>query len=134
MILIWICALRGSTKGISGAFNIHSSRPFELIWFELASIKINGIIIEFEDKLSYKRRSDIAAPDSYSIEWWKKLSEYANLRNIKISPLIQGLGHASFILKHDNYKSLRDVSNNDSVESVYISTLVLCAKGVLFTQ
>ena len=80
---------------------------------ELASIKINGIIIEFEDKLGYERRSDIAAPDSFSIEWWKKLSKYAYLRNIKISPLIQGLGHASFILKHDNYKSLRDVSNSD---------------------
>ena len=80
---------------------------------ELASIKINGIIIEFEDKLGYERRKTIAAPDSYSISWWKSLSEYANERNIKISPLIQGLGHASFILKHDKYKSLRDVSDDD---------------------
>jgi hypothetical protein len=79
----------------------------------LASIKINGIIIEFEDKLGYERRPTIAAPDSYSISWWKSLSEYANERNIKISPLIQGLGHASFILKHDKYKNLRDVSNDD---------------------
>ena len=75
---------------------------------ELASIKINGIIVEFEDKLGYERRPTIAAPDSYSISWWKSLSEYANERNIKISPLIQGLGHASFILKHDKYKKLRD--------------------------
>ncbi len=80
---------------------------------ELASIKINGIIIEFEDKLGYERRPTIAAPDSYSISWWKSLSEYANERNIKISPLIQGLGHASFILKHDKYKVLRDVSDDD---------------------
>jgi hypothetical protein len=80
---------------------------------ELASIKINGIIIEFEDKLGYERRPTIAAPDSYSISWWKSLSEYANERNIKISPLIQGLGHASFILKHNKYKKLRDVSNDD---------------------
>ena len=80
---------------------------------ELASIKINGIIVEFEDKLGYERRPTIAAPDSYSISWWKSLSEYANERNIKISPLIQGLGHASFILKHDKYKNLRDVSNDD---------------------
>jgi len=79
----------------------------------LASIKINGIIIEFEDKLGYETRTTIAAPDSYSISWWKSLSEYANERNIKISPLIQGLGHASFILKHDKYKSLRDVSDDD---------------------
>ena len=47
---------------------------------ELASIKINGIIVEFEDKLGYERRPTIAAPDSYSISWWKSLSEYANER------------------------------------------------------
>ena len=80
---------------------------------ELASIKINGIIVEFEDKLGYERRPTIAAPDSYSISWWKSLSEYANERNIKISPLIQGLGHASFVLKHDKYKNLRDVYDDD---------------------
>ena len=80
---------------------------------QLASIKINGIIIEFEDKLRYQRRPKIAAPDSYSISWWKSLSEYANERNIKISPLIQGLGHASFILKHDKYKKFRDVNYDD---------------------
>ena len=80
---------------------------------ELASLKINGIIIEFEDKLGYEKRPIIAAPDSYSISWWKSLSDYANDRNIKISPLIQGLGHASFILKHDKYKGLRDVSDDD---------------------
>ena len=80
---------------------------------ELASIKINGIIVEFEDKLGYEKRPLIASTDSYSIEWWKNLSKYAIERNIQISPLIQGLGHASYILKHEKYSKLRDVSNND---------------------
>jgi len=84
---------------------------FDLI-DQLASIKINGIIIEFEDKLEYNR-SVIAAPEAYSIDFWKELSEYAIRRNIKISPLIQGLGHASFILKHDKYKHLRDIPESD---------------------
>ena len=85
---------------------------FELI-DELASLKINGIIVEFEDKLGYQKRPIVAAPDSYSISWWKSLSDYAYKRNIKISPLIQGLGHASFILKHKKFKGLRDISDND---------------------
>ena len=85
---------------------------FELI-DELAYLKINGIIIEFEDKLGYQKRPIVAAPDSYSITWWKSLSDYAYKRNIKISPLIQGLGHASFILKHKKFKGLRDISDND---------------------
>ena len=53
---------------------------FELI-DELASLKVNGIIIEFEDKLGYQKRPIVAAPDSYSISWWKSLSDYADKRN-----------------------------------------------------
>lgn len=80
---------------------------------ELASIKINGIIVEFEDKLGYKKRPLVASEDSYTIDWWIELSEYAFQRNIQISPLVQGLGHASFILKHDKFKELRDVPEKD---------------------
>ena len=80
---------------------------------ELASIKINGIIVEFEDKLGYEKRPLVASEDSYTIDWWIELSEYAFQRNIQISPLVQGLGHASFILKHDKFKELRDVPEKD---------------------
>ena len=34
-------------------------------------------------------------------------------RNIRISPLVQGLGHASFILKHKEYEPLRDDPKSD---------------------
>ena len=77
----------------------------------LAKQKINGIIVEFEDKLKYELRPEIGAPDALSIEWWIELSEYAFERNIMINPLVQGLGHASFILKHEKNKHLRDVPN-----------------------
>jgi len=79
----------------------------------LAKQKINGIIVEFEDKLKYELRPEIGSPDALSIEWWIELSEYANSRNIMINPLVQGLGHASFILKHEKNKHLRDLSSSD---------------------
>ncbi|MBT6448294.1 MAG: family 20 glycosylhydrolase [Flavobacteriaceae bacterium] len=79
----------------------------------LAKQKINGIIVEFEDKLKYELRPEIGAPDALSIEWWIELSEYAFERNIMINPLVQGLGHASFILKHEKNKYLRDVPSSD---------------------
>ncbi|MEQ6122469.1 glycoside hydrolase family 20 zincin-like fold domain-containing protein [Reichenbachiella sp. MALMAid0571] len=80
---------------------------------KLASYKVNGIIVELEDKLKYERQPEVGAADAWSIDEWKKLSEYANARNIEISPLVQGLGHASFILKHDTYKPLRDDPESD---------------------
>lgn len=80
---------------------------------KLARYKINGIIAEMEDKLGYVRQPKVASADALSIEEWQKLSDYAKARNIEISPLIQGLGHASFVLKHPEYKDLRDNLESD---------------------
>ncbi len=80
---------------------------------ELKKYKINGIIAEVEDKIEYKRESLIGSSNAFSIKDWQKLSEYAKERNISISPLVQGLGHASFVLKHEQYKDLRDDLESD---------------------
>ncbi len=80
---------------------------------KLAAYKINAIIAEVEDKLGYRRQPLVGSADALSIAEWKKLSDYALERNIEISPLVQGLGHASFILKHEAYKPLRDDPESD---------------------
>lgn len=80
---------------------------------DLAKIKVNGIIVEFEDKLKYELRSEVGSSDSFTIDWWANLSEYAQSRNIMINPLVQGLGHASYILKHEKNFSLRDDPKSD---------------------
>ena len=85
---------------------------FDLI-DHLANLKINGIIVELEDKLKYVSRPEIGSSDSFSIEWWIELSDYAKSRNIIINPLVQGLGHASFILKHEKNIHLRDKPESD---------------------
>jgi len=79
----------------------------------LAASKINAVIVEFEDKLAYKGAPRVGASHSISIEEFTKISDYAKERNIEISPLIQGLGHASFILKHPEYQELRDDTASD---------------------
>ncbi len=79
----------------------------------LASVKINAIIVEFEDKLRYRKAPLVGAANAISIEEFEQLSKYAKDRFVEISPLVQGLGHASFILKHEEYKSLRDDPNSD---------------------
>ncbi len=67
---------------------------------KLAYYKINAIIWELEDKLRYTRRPEIAAPNAISKQEMQALCRYAKDRNVEISPLVQGLGHAGFILKH----------------------------------
>ncbi len=80
---------------------------------KLADYKINGIILEFEDKLKYQSHPLVGSEDALSVKEWETMADYANQRFIEISPLVQGLGHASFILKHDKYKRLRDDPESD---------------------
>jgi len=78
----------------------------------LARYKINAVIFEFEDKLRYQRQPLVGAPQSISIDEMAALTRYACERHIDISPLVQGLGHATFILKHEEYAHLRELSWN----------------------
>jgi len=93
---------------------------------QLARIKINAIIVEFEDKLRFRKAPLVGASHAISIEEFQAISRYAKERNIEISPLVQGLGHASFILKHEEYKKLRDNPGSDwSFDAVNPETYTL---------
>lgn len=67
---------------------------------KLARYKVNAIIWELEDKLRFTRRPEASAPNAISKQEMQALCRYAKERNVEISPLVQGLGHAGFILKH----------------------------------
>ena len=76
----------------------------------LARYKINAVVIEFEDKLRYRRQPIIGAPQSISIDEMAALTRYARERHVEVTPLVQGLGHATFILKHEEYAGLRELA------------------------
>ncbi len=79
----------------------------------LARYKINAVVFEFEDKLRYQLQPLVGAPQSISMDEMASLTKYARERHIEITPLVQGLGHATFILKHEAYASLRELPWND---------------------
>jgi len=78
----------------------------------LARYKINAVVFEFEDKLRFQRQPLVGAPQSISMDEMAALTHYARDRHIEITPLVQGLGHATFILKHQQYAHLRELSWN----------------------
>lgn len=78
----------------------------------LARYKINAVVFEFEDKLSYRRQPLVGSPQAISIDEMAALTKYARKRHIEITPLVQGLGHATFILKHQKYANLRELPWN----------------------
>jgi N-acetyl-beta-hexosaminidase len=78
----------------------------------LAKYKINAIVFEYEDKLRFQRQPLVGAPQSISMDEMAALTRYARERHIEITPLVQGLGHATFILKHQEYAGLRELAWN----------------------
>ena len=79
----------------------------------LASYKINMLIWEWEDKFAYESHPEIGAPGAFTMEEMQEFTRYAQKYHIQIVPVVQGLGHVSFILKHSENKHLREIASNN---------------------
>ena len=78
----------------------------------LARYKINMLVWEWEDKLAYERHPEIGAPGAFSKNEMQGLTAFARRYHVQIVPLVQGLGHVSYILKHPRYAHLREVRDS----------------------
>jgi hypothetical protein len=77
---------------------------------DLAHYKINILMWEWEDKFAYKSHPEVGAPGAFTTEEMQELTRYAQQYHIQIVPLVQGLGHVSFILKWPQNAHLREIA------------------------
>lgn len=75
----------------------------------LAGYKVNMLIWEWEDKFAYPSHPEIGAPGAFSMQEMQDFTKYARQYHIQIVPLVQGLGHSSYILKWPQYAALREI-------------------------
>ncbi|MEQ6121123.1 DUF4838 domain-containing protein [Reichenbachiella sp. MALMAid0571] len=80
---------------------------------DLAKYKINMLVWEWEDKLAYESHPEVGAPGAFTIEEMQEFTHYAKEYHIELTPLVQGLGHVSFILKWPQHQELREVEGSD---------------------
>ena len=78
----------------------------------LSRYKVNMLIWEWEDKLAYERHPEIGAPGAFTKDQMRALTEYAAMRHVQLVPLVQGLGHVSYILKHPQHAHLREIPDS----------------------
>lgn len=93
----------------------HHMERFEYLWSlvpRLASFKINALVLELEDKFLYERRPEIAAPVGFCAARLQEFVDLCRAYHVEFVPLVQGLGHASYILKHPEYAALREKKGN----------------------
>ncbi len=75
----------------------------------IASYKINVIIWEWEDKFGYTSHPEIAAPGAFTKREVQEFTALALKHHVQLVPLVQGLGHVSYILKHKKHWPLREI-------------------------
>jgi len=80
---------------------------------DLSRYKINMLVWEWEDKFAYKSHPEIGAPGAFTMEEMREFTRYAREYHIELVPLVQGLGHVSYILKWPQYRGLREVADSD---------------------
>lgn len=76
---------------------------------DLSRYKVNMLVWEWEDKFAYPSHPEIGAPGAFTMKEMQEFTRYAGQYHIQIVPLVQGLGHVSFILKWPQFKHLREV-------------------------
>jgi len=76
---------------------------------DLARYKINMLVWEWEDKFLYPSHPEIGAPGAFTMEEMQEITHYAKKYHVQLVPLVQGLGHVSYILKWPQHSHLREI-------------------------
>ncbi|WP_162341859.1 family 20 glycosylhydrolase [Paenibacillus paridis] len=80
---------------------------------ELASYKINTLVVEYEDKLPFRKLSFLRHSELvFSDEHHKQLLQTAHEHFVQIIPKQQSFGHLEYILKHPQFIDLRETPSN----------------------
>jgi len=80
---------------------------------DLSRYKVNMLVWEWEDKFAYPSHPEIGAPGAFTMSEMQEFTRYAAQYHIQIVPLVQGLGHVSFILKWPQFKDLREIPSSN---------------------
>ena len=76
---------------------------------DLARYKINMLLWEWEDNFEYPSHPEIGAPGAFTMQEMQEITRYARKYHVQLVPLVQGLGHVSFILKWPQHSHLREI-------------------------
>ncbi len=77
---------------------------------DMSRYKVNMLLWEWEDKFEYPSHPEIGAPGAFTMEEMQEITRYAKKYHVQLVPLVQGLGHVSYILKWPQHSHLREIA------------------------
>lgn len=75
----------------------------------LAELKFNAVVVEYEDKFPYSRRSEVVHPEALTADQVRRMQAFAAARHVDVIPLVQTIGHLEFALTRSGYEKLREL-------------------------
>jgi hypothetical protein len=74
-----------------------------------ARYKVNGLLIEYEDKFPFRNYAELTHPDyAFTVEELERMQRTAYDHFIEVIPLQQTFGHLEYVLRREPYKRLRE--------------------------
>ncbi len=78
----------------------------------------NAVLWEIEDKVQLETCSRCVYPEAYTKEQFRNILDYSRELGLEPIPLLQTVGHAEYILMHEEYRHLRE-SNEENHHDCY---------------
>ncbi len=86
----------------------HRVSYLEEIFDGLAAMKINAVVLEYEDKFPFSKTLGVAGDDAYTRTEVRRIVSLLLDRGIMPVPLQQCFGHLNYVMKHPRYARLRE--------------------------
>ncbi|KAK1162884.1 hexosaminidase D-like [Acipenser oxyrinchus oxyrinchus] len=104
----------------------------EQIFPLLFKLGANGVLIEYEDMFPYSGDLEILkSENAYSVEDIEKIQHLAELSQLEVIPLVQVFGHLEFVLKHEKYHTLREVTKFPNSLNPHMPDSLLLVKSLI---
>ncbi len=85
------------------------SRAYIKRWLDyLADAGYNAILWEVENNIRWETCAECASPDAFSKDAFREILAHARSLGLEPVPLLQTIGHAEYVLKHNPYAHLRE--------------------------
>ena len=81
----------------------------------LGALGYNALLLEVEDKFTYREHPGLAHETALDFPTWSRLAERWRNKGFELIPMVQTLGHAEYVLTKAGYEHLREQPNVDSV-------------------
>jgi len=91
-----------------GSGHMPSFERMLMIIDKLAELKVNTLVLEYDDRFPWKSHPYLTHEDSYSYEQLERLIAFAESRFIEVVPLLDSLGHAEQYLCHRECERLKE--------------------------